>query len=144
MSKRSTPHLAVYTLLQKGNKVLLVRRYNTGWRDGDFTLPAGHVNEDETALQTVVRETNEEIGVTVKEQNLEIAHVVHRKKEENNPEYIDLYFRASRWKGDIRLGLSCDKSEWYELDNLPSNIIPVVEKVLGRISQGIMFSEDGY
>lgn len=144
MAKRSTPHLAVYTLLQKGNKVLLIRRYNTGWHDGDFTLPAGHVNEDETVLQTVIRETKEEIGVGIDSGNLEFAHIVHRKKEINNPEYIDLYFRAKNWKGTIKLGPSCDTSDWFELDKLPPNTIPVVKKVLGKISKGILFSEDGY
>jgi hypothetical protein len=33
---------AAYLLLIKDGKVLLLRRSNTGWRDGEYTLPAGH------------------------------------------------------------------------------------------------------
>lgn len=40
-----------YLILQKGEKVLLSRRYNTGYRDGEWGLPAGHLEENETIIR---------------------------------------------------------------------------------------------
>ena len=36
---------ASYAVLIKDNKVLLVRRFNTGYEDGKYSLPAGHVEK---------------------------------------------------------------------------------------------------
>jgi hypothetical protein len=39
------PHFygAVYLILRNANKVLMMSRANTGWMDGHFSLPAGHM-----------------------------------------------------------------------------------------------------
>lgn len=34
--------LAVFVIFRDAkNRILLIRRHNTGWRDGEYTLPAG-------------------------------------------------------------------------------------------------------
>ena len=145
MAKRTEwPKIAVYLLLEKAEKVMLIRRYNTGWHDGDFSLPAGHVKSGEPAIQSMIREAKEEVGVIVRKEDLELAHVIHRNKTLDNPEYVDLYFRAKRWKGKIKMGPSCDKIQWSGLNNLPGNIIPVVEFVLKQISNGKLYSDQGW
>ena len=45
---------------------LLLRRYNTGWRDGEYTLPPGHVDGNETIRSELRREAMEEIGISIK------------------------------------------------------------------------------
>lgn len=47
---------AVYIILRDNNKVLLLRRANTGYYDGDYSLPAGHMDGDEPAAHAAVRE----------------------------------------------------------------------------------------
>ncbi len=49
-------------ILEKDGKILLIRRANTGWRDGEYGFPAGHVEANETFLETCVHETKEEGG----------------------------------------------------------------------------------
>lgn len=52
---------AVYVLLCRGNKVLMVNNIGAGW-----SLPGGTVEKGETLEQAVIRETKEETGLTVK------------------------------------------------------------------------------
>lgn len=145
MAKRSEwPKIAVYLLLEREGKVMLIRRYNTGWHDGDYSLPAGHVESGESAIQSLIRESKEEVGVVIERADLELVHVIHRNKTEDNAEYIDLYFKAEKWGGYIRKGVSCDKIEWFDLDNLPNNIIPVVRYVLEQISENNIYSDRGW
>lgn len=48
MSSRFTTVVAVHLILIKENQVLLARRFNTGYEDGNFSVPAGHVDEHES------------------------------------------------------------------------------------------------
>jgi len=123
---------------------MLIRRYNTGWHDGDFSLPAGHVKENESAIQSLIREAKEEVGITTKKEDLKLVHVIHRNKTSDNAEYIDLYFRATKWAGKIKKGISCDRIEWHNINSPPKNIIPVVEFVLNKISEGKLYSNKGF
>ena len=45
MNGKMAPHLygAVYLILRKSDKILLMNRANTGWMDGHFSLPSGHM-----------------------------------------------------------------------------------------------------
>jgi len=50
-----------YLVLIARDKILLSRRYNTGFLDGYYGFPAGHLKDDEETLsQTVIREAREE------------------------------------------------------------------------------------
>jgi len=43
-------------LINDEEKVLLLRRYNTGFKDGMYSLVAGHVDEGENFTQALIRE----------------------------------------------------------------------------------------
>lgn len=40
-----------YLVLIKNNEILLLRRYNTGFMDGNYGLPAGHLDGNDTARE---------------------------------------------------------------------------------------------
>ena len=52
------PHLygAAYVMMLDGCKILLSRRMNTGFNDGLFGLPAGHLTKGESVIDACVRE----------------------------------------------------------------------------------------
>src|SRR3989338_4980939 len=89
---------ASYLVLMRENKILLSRRFNTGYEDGKFSLIAGHVEEGETFTQCLVREAKEEAGILLFPQDLEVAHVMQRDSHtpENN-ERVDVFFIARKW-----------------------------------------------
>ena len=65
---------ASYLVLIKGGKILLQRRFNTGYMDGKYSLPAGHVDEGESFGKCIAREAKEEIGVDVDIKDLKFVN----------------------------------------------------------------------
>ena len=46
-------------------EILLSLRKNTGYRDGEYELPGGHVEEGETEEETALREVFEETNIKI-------------------------------------------------------------------------------
>ena len=57
---------AVHLILIENERVLLQRRYNTGYEDGKYSVVAGHVEENEDVITAMQREALEEIGIRIK------------------------------------------------------------------------------
>ena len=85
-----TSHL----ILTKNDKILLLRRFNTGYEDGNYSVIAGHLDGNETFIQAMVREAKEEGGINIKPEDLEVVHVMHRK--EPNEERIDFFISRKK------------------------------------------------
>jgi len=135
MSKERFKLIAsVYLVLIRNNKILLSRRYNTGYFDGNYSFPAGHLDGNETLKQGMVREAKEEVDLVVVPADLELIHVMDRKIP--NDERMDFFFTTKKWEGEPKIMEpdKCDDLSWFELNSLPKNIIPSLnyemEKVL--------------
>lgn len=137
---------ASYLVLFKGSEVLLLRRANTGFCDGDYSLPAGHVEAGETFTQALTREIKEEVGIVLDPKNVKVEHVMHRKSHTDGSERVDVFFKADKWQGEIenKEPHKCDDLSWFSLEGLPENIIPYIKQALGCIHKKIFFSEAGW
>lgn len=122
---------AVYLIPMKGNKVLLSRRFNTGWMDGKYSLIAGHLDGEETCFDAMIRETKEEADITIAKKDLIPLTVIHRYSEPND-EYIDFFFIVKKWKGEPKIMEKdkCDDMSWFPADKLPVNTLPYVKKIV--------------
>ena len=88
----------VHVLLERGDgHVLLMRRAGTGFFDGLYSLPGGHVEEGESLAATAVREMREELGIELAEAGLVVLGVVHRHSDTNR---IDFFLQATGWSGE--------------------------------------------
>ena len=67
----------VHLVLLKGNDVLFGCRQNTGYEDGAYHLPSGHLEAGESVVAALIREAKEEIGITIRPEVVEFAHVMH-------------------------------------------------------------------
>jgi len=133
----------VYLVLVRENKILLSRRFNTGFHDGDYSFPAGHLDWNETLIQAMVREAKEEIGIELKPEDLKLAHVMHRK--EPNEEIVNFFFTADKWVGKPKImePHKCDDLSWFEIDDLPTNVIPYIKQAIDCVRNKIFYSEIG-
>jgi 8-oxo-dGTP diphosphatase len=143
MSTRFRAVVAVHLLLLRGEEVLLLRRANTGYEDGNYSVIAGHLDGDETATQAMVREAFEEAGIRVAPADLRFAHVMHRKEAAEADERIDLFFTATRWQGEPEIGEpeKCSELQWSPLNALPPNVVPYVRAALDHYRQHQAYAE---
>ena len=140
----ATPYLAAYVIFRKGNKVAFVLRENTGWMDGFYGLAAGKVEEDETATQGAIREAKEEVGITLKREQLKPVLVAHRQGDDSD--WIDIMFEATSWEGELVNAEPHMHKEitWLDLKELPENIIPAVRYYIEQIEAGKHYAEFGW
>jgi 8-oxo-dGTP diphosphatase len=143
MNKRFTMVVAVHLILLKGDGVLLARRYNTGYEDGNFSVPAGHVDENESCSAAVIREAHEEVGIIIKPADLTLTHTMHRI---TTRESIDLFYACKQWEGQpsIQEPDKSDQLKWYALHSLPTNTIEYVQHALTCIEKKQPYSEFGW
>lgn len=140
---RHTVISAVHLILEQDNKVLLLRRFNTGYEDGNYSVVAGHIDEGESAKTAMIREAREEAGIEIRPDDLEMAHLMHRMSDQVR---IDFFLRAHRWFGDIRNiePDKCDDLNWFEINALPENTIPYVRSAIEHIQKNKTYSEFGW
>ncbi len=146
MSKKENfkPYAAAYLVLTKDGKVLLLRRFNTGYQDGNYSLIAGHLDGGETTKQCIIREASEEAGIVISPKDLEVVHTMHRFSPDR--EYFDIYLRAGKWTGNITNmePNKCDELKWYQVNDLPKNILPEVKFAIENISKNVHYGEFGW
>lgn len=145
--KTAKPYLACMVLLRRGDKAAFVLRTNTKWMNGYYGVPAGKVEVGERATAGAVREAYEEAGVVIKESDLRIIHVCHRYSRDDDQEtWIDMIFETDTWEGEPYNAEPHKHGEliWFDLSQLPENLIPAGRFFLNQIAAGKTYSEYGW
>jgi 8-oxo-dGTP diphosphatase len=144
-TERFRPFVAVHLLLIREEKVLLVRRFQTGWQDGTYGVLAGHIDGNETIRAAMIREAKEEGGIDIKPEDLRVSHAMHRLAE-NKKEYIDFFLTTEKWEGEPRIMEpdKCDDLQWFPLGSLPENMVSYVRSGLEQFLSHATFSEFGW
>lgn len=133
MKKRERFPVSVQLLLEKDNKILLMKRKNTGYEDGKFSLPGGHVEANEEIRKALIREAKEEVGIAIELKDMEFYKVLNRKINEEQ-EYIDFIFRVKQWTGEI-INMEeekCEEIKWFNINEIPENILDFIPYILKK------------
>ena len=135
--------VAVHLFLIKDNNILLLRRYNTGYEDGNYSVVAGHLDGDENIKTAIIREAQEEAGILLLEKDIEVVGVIHKK---TNYEIVDFFVFASIWQGEIKNlePNKCDELAWFDINKLPSNTILYIRKAIENYKNGMWFDSLGW
>lgn len=139
--------IASYLTLVKDDKILLQRRYNTGYQDGNYSMVAGHVDPAETFTQCIIREAQEEAGIILQPEDLEVAHVMHRNSGVDvDNERVDVFYTAKKWEGEIlnKEPHKCDDLSWFDINSIPENVIPYIKQAIEFIRIKVNYSEHGW
>lgn len=139
--------LAVQALMLEGSRVLLARRRGTGYRDGEFGLPAGHVEAGEPLRRALVREVAEEVGLRVEPDDAHLVLTAHLAPERpGDRAYLHAFFVVRRWSGEPRIAEpeKCDELRRVEVAELPHDTVDHVRAAIGAWRAGSPVLESGW
>ena len=133
------------TRLNKENgkkEVLVSLRKNTGYNDGQYELPGGHVEKGEDLFKAMIREAKEELNIDLNANKLKIKHILHHYKGER----LKFIIATDDYGGDLKIGEpdKCERLEWVSLDDLPSNLDERARKVLIEIKNGVFYDNSDF
>ncbi len=120
------PKVAAAVLVEKGGRVLLVRRVNEPFR-GLWTLPAGFVNGGEDPAEAAERECLEETGLSVRVRR--VLDVIAGQEHERGADFVIVYL-ADVLSGELAAADDADAAEWFAYDALPPLAFRATQKVL--------------
>ena len=86
-------------VINQADEIFLLRRANTGWRDGWWTVPAGHVEKGEGPTAAAIRELKEEAGLMVDASQLSIPCVYFYPEDARINERVSLFFVLKSYTG---------------------------------------------
>lgn len=134
--------LSVYgILIDRDNQVLLQKRANTGYADGWWSFPGGHVESDESLVAALQRELFEEIGVKVSADQCAFRLTLSRKPE-SGKRYINFFYVIKECK-DVPIISDGKASElcFFSPTALPDMTLAHIQEALHLIEKGVQFSE---
>lgn len=143
MPPRARFPATVHLFFFRAGQVLLLRRFNTGYRDGEYSVPAGHLDGNETVRAAAQREAMEEVGVRIELADILFSSVMHRNEGD---ERVDFFVEIRRWHGEPinKEPHKCDELRWVDLGAFPENTIPYVRRALENHVNGLRFDEFGW
>ncbi len=125
-------------------QILLHKRFNTGYQDGKWDCAgSGHVDEGETMKMAVAREVFEELGIKVNIEDIEFVHLSHNLGKGNNRTYYNCYFVVKKYTGDFMIMEpdKCSELQWFDIKNLPEDIILNRRRAIENYLNKIFYSE---
>jgi len=142
---RNVAITASYLILRKGKEILFMRRCNTGYQDGNYQVPAGHIDAGELPTEALIREMKEEIGIVIQPEHIKFVHTGFRPKTDSTGDRVDYYFEVSEWEGEVTNTEpeKCDDLLWVTTDDMPTNTTPHVKVAIECMERGESFSELG-
>lgn len=134
---------AVYLVLKKENKILLMRRAGSAYYENWYSLPAGHIEEGELPIDAFIREVYEEIGIKINKEDVQLIHTMYRTKKDETGDRVDLFFTASKYQNEPKICEpgKCDDLQWFPINNLPEKVVPYIRDVIRDINDKINYSE---
>ena len=113
-------------MIYDGNKVLVQDRLNKNWKG--LTFPGGHVEPGETVVASVIREVQEETGLTVS--NLQNCGYIQWYNPVKQSQYFVFLFKTCTFSGELT-GSVEGNVKWMTLDEMLSGkLAPNMTKYL--------------
>jgi 8-oxo-dGTP diphosphatase len=133
----------VHLLLVDDDRLLFGQRKNTGFEDGAYHVPSGHLEAGESVVEALIREAKEEIGVSIQTEHVEFAHVMHNSSSGGR---VAFFFTVSTWDGEPenREPEKCGELRWFPLNELPEHMIDYCRVAFEHVAAGSAFSVYGW
>ncbi|WP_405934001.1 NUDIX domain-containing protein [Streptomyces longwoodensis] len=129
----------------QGRILLGLRHPDSAFAPNTWHFLAGHC-ERETAIDCLVREAEEEAGLTIAPEDVDLVHTVHHVDSPTARPRIALVFQARTWTGDPEVlePDRCVEWRWWKPQDLPDALVPYTRRAIEGIRRGRRYSEQGW
>jgi 8-oxo-dGTP diphosphatase len=144
MIERNKAVPAVYLLLLKHDEILLMQRAGSGYYDGWYSLPAGHVEYRESPIHALIRECKEEVAIELTREELVFGTLLYREAHDETGDRADLFFvsrEGEKYQPRIMEPDKCTDLRWFKLDDLPENMVQNVRFAVHKALSGETYAE---
>ncbi|MEV4560896.1 NUDIX domain-containing protein [Kitasatospora sp. NPDC049285] len=143
------PHtmvVGVHLVLIEDGRVLLGQRAGTSFAEGHWHVPAGHLEEGESVLRGMAREAEEELGIQIREEDLELVHTLHHLDADDGAGRMQMFFAPRTFTGEVtnREPGKCTALAWFPIEKLPEPIVEYTALALAQITAGQTMSVVGW
>lgn len=145
MTERALFKGVINLVIKQNDKVLLFFRndgffnYDGGW----WVLPAGHIEQGETAMTAAIREAKEELDIDIAPDDIKCVHVISNLA--SRTESFDFFFEVSKYTGTIRNceGDKCADMQYFTFDEIKNlkNVVSTTRIALSGIADKQLYSE---
>ena len=145
MSERAMFKGVINLIIKQDDKVLLFFRndgffnYDGGW----WVLPAGHIEQGETAMSAAIREAKEELDIDIAPDDIKLVHVTSNLASKTDS--FDFYFLVTKYTGTIRNceAGKCVEMRYFTLDDVANmtHVISPTRIALAGLARGEIYSE---
>ena len=145
MKERAMFKGVINLIIKQDYKILLFFRndgffsYGGGW----WVIPAGHIEQGETAKEAAIREAKEELDIDIQPQNIKCVHIMSNLASKT--EGFDFFFVVEKFSGTLRNceGDKCVEMRYMSPDEIKNtkNIVTTTNIALNAIMDGDFYSE---
>lgn len=134
-------HIGAYGVILKGNKIALIRKARGGYK-GKLDLPGGGIEHTETPEEALVRELQEEAGVTVTKYELfgvPSSNILWQMTEEIKEDlhHIGIIYKVEIKEENVKEepdGIDSEGCNWYDIKDLnKEELSPFAKYVIERL-----------
>jgi len=107
-------------ILIRNGKVLLGLRKNLRYASNQWMLPGGTTESNETVLDSLIRETQEETGVFLYKDDLTFVSVAHWFNGNNKTSGLTLFWSTDKFNGNVENveDDKCVKLDWFTKEDI--------------------------
>ena len=131
------PKVGAGVMIMKDGKVLLGKRHDDPQKassalhgEGMWTMPGGKTDFGEKVHEGIIRETLEETGIRIKEEDLQLLSVTNDIVPDAH--FVTIGFLCEKFEGEPRVMEPDEIVEWrwFPLDGLPMPMYPTSKKMI--------------
>ncbi|MFC9131926.1 NUDIX domain-containing protein [Streptomyces sp. NPDC057099] len=139
--------IGVHLYLERPDGTVLfgLRHPDSEFAPSTWHLLAGHC-ERESATTCLIREAQEEAGLLIQPQDIELVHVIHHIDQAGDQPRMGVVFRVQTWTGEpeLREPNKCTQWKFWDPTALPEDLVPYTRVAIEGILADRLYSEAGW
>lgn len=134
-------HIGAYGIIIKDDKIALIKKARGGYK-GKLDLPGGGIEHTETPEEALIRELNEEAGVTVMNQELfavTSTNILWQMTEniKEDLHHIGILYKVEIKENNVKEepdGIDSEGCNWYDIKTInKEDLSPFAKYVIERL-----------